>query len=344
MISHKLIGIVTLTLVLDGRALAFPVSLLPTGGLCINKVTGAVRVVLDKNGLVPPCHPFETSTALDTLVGSNDDLCINKITGDIRLDLANKNGQLKSCHINEFTAELAQLVASPAPSVTPTASPTSSASPTPGPSPGASPSPSDSPSISPSPAPTAQPTIGSVLPQEMVDANGNFVGYELDDLTEAPVFANPPDTGAMENQTTVMLIGETEFAVDATTNGFPTTSDNGLLEIYYDGLNCTGNAYMRNVSFGLPISNPLVISTAEGSGCNMCSLQSGYIFDSNIYYPAPPYNYVGVQFQMFDPTISSGVVTGSCGNYTNLEWIYGGPITSADFPLFTPPFRTQPMP
>jgi hypothetical protein len=45
MIPHKLIGIVTLTLVLDGPALALPISLSPTGGLCINKVTGAVRVV-----------------------------------------------------------------------------------------------------------------------------------------------------------------------------------------------------------------------------------------------------------------------------------------------------------
>jgi hypothetical protein len=53
---------------------------------------------------------------------------------------------------------------------------------------------------------------------------------------------------------------------------------------------------------------------------------------------------VGVQSQMFDPTISNGVVTGSCGNYTNIEWIYGGPISSADFPLLTPPFRTQPIP
>jgi hypothetical protein len=186
------------------------------------------------------------------------------------------------------------------------------------------------------------------VPQETVDANGNLIGYQLDDLTEAPISQSSPNSGAMQSQGLVMNIGGLEFAVDTTSNGFPVTSDNGVfMEIYYDGPNCTGNAYMEGPLFSSGSNNPLVISTAQGSGCNMCSLQTGFIFDSTIYYPQPPYSNVYVQSAIANPTFANGTVTGSCVNYSPDNpptIIFGGIMSATDFPNFTPPFTNQPIP
>jgi hypothetical protein len=179
----------------------------------------------------------------------------------------------------------------------------------------------------------------------MVDANGNLIGYVVDDLTEAPGGIGGPKAQAL-----VMNINGVEFAVAATASGFPVTSNNGLLEVYYDGANCTGNAYLPAPwidSPQTPGGNPLVTDAIQGSGRNVWSLQTGFIFDSTIYYPQQPYSTVLAQseIEVFGASIENGVVTGNCANGSNggLE-VYGDPMISVGFPNFTPPFTTEPIP
>jgi hypothetical protein len=173
----------------------------------------------------------------------------------------------------------------------------------------------------------------------MVDASGKLIGYVLDDLTEAP--GGIGVGGPSQTQTLVMNINGLEFAVGATASGFPVTSNNGvLLSIYY----CTGTAYMPAPATDSPQmpGNPLVTDTIQGGGRNFFSLQTGYIFDSVIYYPQQPYSTVGAQSEINDPSIANFTVTGSCFN--NSQVIYGGAMNEVGFPNFTPPFTTEPIP
>jgi hypothetical protein len=179
----------------------------------------------------------------------------------------------------------------------------------------------------------------------MVDANGHLIGYIVDDLTEAPA-----GFGRAPSQALVININGQEFAVAATASGFPVSSNNDLMEIYYAGPNCTGNAYMAapwTESPQMPGGTPLLTDTIDGAGRNIFSLQTGYIFDSVIYYPQPPYSAVFVQSEiaLFSASIVNGVVTGSCFNGSNGGFlIYGGIMTSVGFPNFTAPFTTEPIP
>jgi hypothetical protein len=308
---------------------ASPVPPLPTGGLCVNKVTGAARVILDKNNLVLPCRKTENSVAFATVEASS--ICVNKITGAVRV--------IDSCSKASFGVVLDTLADEPLPSPgnSPSASPSTSVSPSPSGSPSASPSASAS--VSPSPAPTAQPTV-SVLPSEMRDSNGKLVGYVLDDDT---IQGSPATAVAMN-------INGQEFAIAATSAGFPDNSldpnANNADAVYYSGSNCMGTAYMEfapddNTSADL---NPLIISAVEDDIEIAQTLQTAFIADQVLFYPAQPYSNIPVQSLIANPTFNSdGTVSGDCAAVqANPTSIYGGLLTNINLANlgFTPPFTT----
>ena len=306
----------------------------PTGGFCQNNISGALRMMLDKNGFIAPCHRNETATNLANL--EQGSVCISKITGAIR-ELPNG----KSCHFfeEETTLDLiAQLPAPPTVTVTATATETVTATVTVTPIP-------PTPSITPTPSPT-------VTPSAATDANGKLIGFLLDDDS---VFVNS-STGAA----VVMDINDQFFAVGAVSGGFLDSEafsiPDGLNNegIFYSGANCTGNTYIESQPNGEDIppspfpAVPLIFSAvADGARIGAPGgliLQNAWVDNGYLFYPALPYATEFAQSEILDPTFNpDGTVGGDCANST--QTIFGGTLGLVNLNTlgFATPFNGVPM-
>ena len=101
----RMIAIAVLSLVFLAEARAKEIELRatpapprPTNGFCIDKITGAARLILDRAGVVAPCHRFEITVSLATLEGSN--VCVSRTTGAVRQAL-DKDGVTTLCRKSE---------------------------------------------------------------------------------------------------------------------------------------------------------------------------------------------------------------------------------------------------
>jgi hypothetical protein len=306
--------ILSFFLSMSGQAKATPTPPTPTSNFCMNNITGALRMMLDKNGFVVPCRRIETAVPFSTIEGSN--VCVNKVTGAMREPPANT-----TCHKIEISVLLQQLVLTgPTPSPTPSATPIES--PTPTPSPG------------PSPEPKAQPTVsGNSKPTLVTDAHSNPIGYELE--LDGDSFGGPaPNVG-------LNLSGQM-IAVPVDATGF-LNSDNGFMHAYYASDDCSGPAYMPLSADAYPVpSQPLVLSAVPWVGIGNNDLQTVYVDNQRfLYYSAPPYSVVSVNSGIFMATIANGTVSGTCGPGSGPTLIVGGRLTVVNLATlsFATPFN-----
>jgi hypothetical protein len=326
---------------------ATPVPPMPTNGFCINKVTGGARLILDKDGVVAPCHRSEITVSLATL--ENSDVCVNKATGAMRQAL-DKNGVATHCRNSEIAVLLNQLAENPTPS--PGASPPGSPSPDASPiaTPGASPSgsPNASPTAVASPVPTVQPTVSGVSDSghpAVTDSHGNTIGYVVFDAENV----NPPGDNFFTP--VIMRISGQEFIVALNASGFTTDENWNPMEVYYTSNNCTGTPYLatpsENGGITIGSTQPLVVSAAPDRS------QDAYVFDGVMYYPNTAatngvFASVQVNSMLNDATPNADGTTfrGSCTTIVDESKVFAGPLASVKLNNlgFTPPFSIPSLP